>query len=85
MAAPRRRRHAAAMAASHELGRRAEAAVADFLRTAGWHILATNWRLRHKEIDIIAPAPAWIVPQGLAKQLMSRLYHVGSASPTVPT
>ncbi len=42
------------MAASHELGRRAEAAVADYLRAAGWYILATNWRFRHKEIDLIA-------------------------------
>lgn len=54
MAAPRPRRHAAAMAASHELGRHAEATVAARLRATGWQILATNWRFGHKEIDIIA-------------------------------
>jgi len=42
------------MAESHDLGRRAEAAVARHLDTTGWRILATNWRFRHKEIDLVA-------------------------------
>ncbi len=42
------------MAASHELGRRAERAVVDYLRQHGWSILATNWRFRHREIDVVA-------------------------------
>ncbi|MGH7443759.1 MAG: YraN family protein [Longimicrobiales bacterium] len=41
------------MAASHDLGRDAERAVADFLRSAGWAVLASNWRFGHKEIDLI--------------------------------
>ena len=43
-----------AMAESHELGRRAEAAAAAHLERAGWTVLAMNWRFRHKEIDLIA-------------------------------
>lgn len=41
------------MAIFHDLGRNAELAVAEFLRTAGWSVLASNWRFRHKEIDLI--------------------------------
>src|SRR5690606_17460057 len=54
MAPPRRGCHRRAMAESHELGRRAEAAVADHLDSTGWSVLAMNWRFRHKEIDVIA-------------------------------
>lgn len=42
------------MAESHELGRRAEAAVARHLDSTGWDVIAMNWRFRHKEIDLIA-------------------------------
>ncbi len=42
------------MAESHELGRRAETAVAGHLDSTGWCVLARNWRFRHKEIDLIA-------------------------------
>lgn len=41
------------MAASHELGRRAEQAAADHLAERGWTILAANWRSGHREIDLV--------------------------------
>lgn len=41
------------MSASHELGRRAEAAATEYLRQTGWTVLAANWRFRHREIDLI--------------------------------
>lgn len=37
-----------------ETGRRAEAAVADYLAKQGYRILARNWRTRFCEIDIVA-------------------------------
>ncbi len=36
------------------LGRNGEAAALSFLKTRGYHILETNWRVRQAEIDIIA-------------------------------
>jgi uncharacterized protein (TIGR00252 family) len=37
-----------------ELGRRAEAAAADFLARKGCEVIAQNWRTRWCEIDIVA-------------------------------
>ncbi|HEX7048681.1 MAG TPA: YraN family protein [Longimicrobiales bacterium] len=42
------------MGAPHDLGRRGEAIAADMLRRNGWTLLARNFRLGHKEIDVIA-------------------------------
>lgn len=39
---------------SHDLGRTAELAAADYLERRGWTVLARNWRFHHKEIDLIA-------------------------------
>jgi putative endonuclease len=36
------------------LGRRGEAAAADYLRRLGWTILDRNWRCRDGELDIVA-------------------------------
>ncbi|HEU5158346.1 MAG TPA: YraN family protein [Streptosporangiaceae bacterium] len=36
------------------LGRRGEAAAADYLRRLGWTILDRNWRCRGGELDIVA-------------------------------
>ena len=36
------------------LGPRSEDLAADYLRTVGWHILARNYRVNRKEVDIIA-------------------------------
>ena len=37
----------------HRTGRRGEAAVASYLRSAGWRVLYRNWRFHHKEIDLV--------------------------------
>lgn len=37
-----------------EVGRRAEVAVADYLRQRGYKILEQNWRTRWCEVDIVA-------------------------------
>lgn len=42
------------MGAPYELGRRGEALAAELLQRRGWTILARNFRLGHKEIDLIA-------------------------------
>ncbi|MCI0436727.1 MAG: YraN family protein [Gemmatimonadetes bacterium] len=42
------------MAASHEFGRECEASAARFLESAGWVILARNYRSGHAEIDLVA-------------------------------
>lgn len=42
------------MARSHELGRWGEQAAARYLVRRGWTVLHRNWRLGHKEIDLIA-------------------------------
>jgi putative endonuclease len=39
---------------SVQKGREGEKLAQDFLRNNGYQILDTNWRYRHKEIDIIA-------------------------------
>jgi len=41
------------MGEGHELGRRGEAFAADMLRRRGWRILSRNYRLGHKEIDLV--------------------------------
>lgn len=38
---------------AHDLGRRGEALAARYLEERGWHILARNVRVGHKEIDLI--------------------------------
>jgi putative endonuclease len=42
------------MAESHEVGRRGEALAATILQDNGWTILERNFRLGHKEIDLVA-------------------------------
>ncbi len=42
------------MAESHDLGRRGESLAAAILQERGWAILARNFRLGHKEIDLVA-------------------------------
>jgi putative endonuclease len=41
----------------HELGRRAEAAVADWLILHGWRILDRRWRTRAGELDLVCLDP----------------------------
>jgi putative endonuclease len=41
------------MADSHELGRRSERLAADYLRQRGYDILERNYRVGHKEVDLI--------------------------------
>ena len=42
------------MAESHEFGRWGEDVAARHLAAHGWTILQRNWRLGHKEIDLVA-------------------------------
>lgn len=42
------------MGASHDFGRQGEELAAEHLRSSGWAIVARNFRLGHKEVDIIA-------------------------------
>jgi putative endonuclease len=42
------------MGGAHELGRRGEALAAALLQERGWTILERNFRLGHKEIDLVA-------------------------------
>jgi putative endonuclease len=42
------------MAESHDFGRRAEALAAAALVRRGWQILNRNWRIGHRELDIVA-------------------------------
>lgn len=41
------------MGASHDLGRRGEAIAAATLTRRGWTVVARNYRLGHKEIDLV--------------------------------
>ena len=41
----------------HALGERAEAAVAEWLTTRGWTVLARRWRCAEGELDIVAFDP----------------------------
>jgi putative endonuclease len=43
----------ASMAESHELGRRSEAIAAQYLQARGYDIVERNYRVGHKEIDLI--------------------------------
>ena len=49
------------MAASHELGISGEEYAARHLEASGWSILARNFRLGHKEIDLIARRGSTVV------------------------
>jgi putative endonuclease len=42
------------MADPHDLGRRGERLAETFLTEQGWRILARNYRLGHKEVDLVA-------------------------------
>lgn len=42
------------MGDAHIFGRKAETAAQDFVKSLGYRILETNWRIYHFEIDIIA-------------------------------
>lgn len=54
MAAPRAAPQLARMARSHDLGLCGERFAERLLRRDGWVILARNYRLGHKEIDLVA-------------------------------
>ena len=41
------------MAQSHELGRRSEGVAAQYFEARGYEIVARNYRLGHKEVDLI--------------------------------
>ena len=41
----------------HELGERAEAAVAEWLTARGWTLLARRWRCTEGELDLVAYDP----------------------------
>jgi putative endonuclease len=41
------------MSLAYELGRAAEALAASYLERRGWTILERNWRVGHREIDLI--------------------------------
>ncbi|MEP7041216.1 MAG: YraN family protein [Chloroflexota bacterium] len=45
----------------HALGERAEAAVATWLTTRGWRVVARRWRCAEGELDIVAYDPARIL------------------------
>ena len=42
------------MALHNNIGKLGEEAVAEYLRREGFTVVATNWRMNHLEIDIIA-------------------------------
>ena len=42
------------MAQHNEIGKKGEIIAADYLEKQGYDILATNWRYRREEIDIVA-------------------------------
>ncbi|HEX7118529.1 MAG TPA: YraN family protein [Longimicrobiales bacterium] len=42
------------MSESHDLGRTGEALAARWLSAHGWTVLARNFRLGHKEVDLVA-------------------------------
>lgn len=42
------------MSTSHDLGRAAEALAASYLEQHGWTVLVRNWRVGHREIDLVA-------------------------------
>jgi len=45
----------------HELGRRAEEAVADWLTVQGWRILDLRWRASHGELDLVCLDPGGVL------------------------
>jgi putative endonuclease len=42
------------MTTTYDVGRRAEQLAVDYLRQKGFTIRHTNWRMGHKEVDIVA-------------------------------
>lgn len=46
---------------NNEIGKRGEKTAITFLELFGYEILATNWRYKHKEIDIIAKHQNYLV------------------------
>ncbi len=49
------------MALHNELGQKGEKNAIRFLKNKGYQVLATNWRYRKAEVDIIAKTPEAIV------------------------
>lgn len=45
----------------HDLGLRAEAAVADWLESGGWRVLARRWRVPEGELDLVCLDPGRIL------------------------
>ena len=52
------------MAKYHELGSKGEELAVKYLKKKGYVILNTNWRYKHKEIDIIARLPRLPIHSG---------------------
>ena len=63
-------------AADTKLGPWGEALAAEFLRRRGYHIVATNYRSRYGEIDIIAENAEYLV---FAEVKLRRTAHFGAA------
>jgi putative endonuclease len=54
MGTPLPPQHFPRMATSHDLGRNSESIAADYLLDRGYSILERNYRVGHKEVDLIA-------------------------------
>ena len=63
-------------AADTKLGPWGEALAAEYLRKRGYHIVATNYRSRYGEIDIIAENAEYLV---FAEVKLRRTAHFGAA------
>ena len=61
----------------HALGERAEAAVAAWLATGGWTILARRWRCPEGEVDLVARDPERVLVAVEVK--LRRTVRAGSA------
>jgi putative endonuclease len=58
----------------HDLGRRAEAATADWLTRGGWQVLARRWRSGHGELDLVC-----VDPHGMLVGMEVKLRRTGRA------
>ena len=65
----------------HELGRKGEAAAADYLERLGWEILERNWRWDYGEVDIVAHAAS--TPESCATfvEVKTRMARRGDDEP----
>lgn len=49
------------MAQHNDLGKEGESRAKSYLQSKGYTILHTNWRYKHKEIDLIAKKDGWLI------------------------